>query len=195
MKTKISKNVKAAVAFNLIIIGFVAAFLVTTQTVDPMVKQTIYAERITLAWLGDPAGDTSGFCNFYHYPHQADPATAYATNLSSDTAYEYIDALSGEMTGETPHSTTHDYVLKLVVNDTVAYNTSSASWEPTWIFMNMTMDYNFGSDIDWSQMTLVEIGNNTDYAWYHGHLNNAGAGYTLSQNQRTNATFNCTIIF
>lgn len=178
-------------ALTLIAIGFTVGLLTLFQTGQPIVEQ-VYQRQHRNIPLGDPAGDESGFCAFYHYPHSADPGTDYATNLSTATAYEYITSLSGEMTGETPYSTLHDYVIKIVVNDSVGYNTSSSSWEPSWLFMNMTMDYSFGSDIAWSQMTLVEIANTTNFCWYNGYLNNAGAGYTLSHNQKTNASFNLT---
>lgn len=176
---------------SLIAIGFVSGLLITSQTMEPVVAE-IYQRQMRHIPLGDPAGDASGFCEFYHYPHSADPGTDYATNLSTGNAYEYITSLSGEMTGETTHSVAHDYVIKIVVNDTVAYNSTSGLWMPSWLYMNMTMDYNFGSDIGWSQMTLVEIANTSSYCWYNGYLNNAGSGYTLSQNQKTNASFNLT---
>jgi hypothetical protein len=177
---------------GLVCIGFVIGLLVLSQSTQPIVENTVRVRTNRMIPLGDPVGDASGFCGFFHYPHQADPGTAYATNLTTGASYEYILSLSGVMTGETPHSTLYDYVVKIVVNDTVGYNTTSSSWEPDWIYMNMSVDLNFGSDIPWTQMTLVETTNTSDFCWYQGYLNNGGAGYTLSQNQKTNSSFNMT---
>ena len=184
--------------FTLIAIGFVAGMLATNQVTETIVENEviILKER---KWqqvaLGDPVGDDTGFCEFYHYPHEADPATAYATNLSTASAYEYITSLSGEMTGETPHSTTFDYVCKIVVNSTIGYNATNTHWETDWVALNISVDYDFGTDIDWTAMTLVEITNHSAKCWYNGYINNAGSGYTLSQNQKTNSSLNLTCFF
>lgn len=188
--------IKAGV-FGTIIIGVVSAILVSSIMVEPVVEQTIHAKT----WhsdlvVGDPAGDDSGFCGFFTYPHSATPSVTYATNCSTATAYEYYTAaLSGEATDETPHSTALDYIVKIRVNDTVGYNTTNNSWVPSWSYLNISVDYDFGADIAWSQMVLVEVTNHTDFCWYQGYINNAGAGYTLAQNQRFNASINHTQLY
>ena len=186
---------KASVAISFILIGVITAILVLPYLNQPMIEQAVHQKKIILGWLGDPAGDDSGFCTYYHYTHSGTPAVTYASNLSTATAYEYIESLSGEMTGETPHGVAIDYVCKIRVNDTVAYNATSGLWEPNRIYMNVTVDYNFGSDIAWTQMTLVEIANNSDFAWYNGYINGGGAGYTLTANQKTNSSLNCTVLY
>jgi len=192
-KKEINRFAKAGV-FGVLAVGLVAALLMTSYIGEPVVEQTIIAKT----WhgplvVGDPAGDASGFCMFSTYPNQAVPATAYATNLTTGNCYEYYTAaLSGEATGETPHSTAFDYVVKIRVNDTVGYNTTSSAWEPSWTFLNISVNYDFGTDISWTQMTLVEVTNNSNFCWYQGYINNGGAGYTLSQNQKFNASVNHT---
>jgi len=189
-----TNKMKAGV-FGVLAVGFVAAFLLTSFLSEPMVEQEIKAKSWNrLGWIvGDPAGDESGFCMFSTYPHQGAPGTAYATNLTTGNCYEYYTAaLSGEATGETPHSIAFDYVVKFRLNDTVGYNSTSSAWEPTWSYMNISVDYDFGADISWTQMTLVEVTNTTDFCWYQGYINNGGAGYTLSQNQKFNASVNLT---
>lgn len=141
----------------------------------------------------DPGGDASGFMYFMAYPHQADPATAYASNLSNSTAYEYSDSLNSEMTNETPHSTTFDLVVKFRVNDTVGYNTSSSKWETTWVRANITVDFDFATDVGAdTAMTIVMIANGTNFAWYHGWIadsdGGAGAGFQITHNEKYNVT-------
>ena len=137
----------------------------------------------------DPGGDNSGFMYFMVYPHSATPATTYASNLSNATAYEFSDSVDCELTGETPHSTPFDFVLKFRVNDTVGYNVSGSCWEDSWVRANITCDFDFAVDIAAdTAMTIVEIGNNTDFCWYHAYINNGGAGYTITHNEKFNVT-------
>jgi hypothetical protein len=137
----------------------------------------------------DPGGTSSGFMYFMVYPHQAAPGTAYAANLSNATAYEFSDSLNTEMTGETPYSTTFDFVLKFRVNTTVGYNTSGSRWEDSWVRANITCNFDWATDISTlSSMTIIQIGNNTQFAWYHAYINNAAAGYQIGKNERFNVT-------
>ena len=178
---------------SLLCIGVCVGILVTFQMEDVVVEQSL--ERVR-SWgaLGDadPGGDLSGFMYFMVYPHQADPGTAYASNLSNATAYEYSDSLNTEMTGETPSGTTFDFVCKIRVNDTVGYNTSTSVWETTWQRINITVDFQVSSDVSKVAMTLVEIGNNTDFCWYHGYAQDdggdAGSGFTITKNEKYNVT-------
>lgn len=137
----------------------------------------------------NPGGDNSGFMYFMVYPHQADPGTAYASNLSNATAYEFSDSLNTEMTGETPHSTTFDFVLKFRVNDTVGYNVSGSCWEDSWVRANITCDFDFAGDIAAdTAMTIVQIATSTDFAWYHAYINNGAVGYQITHNEKFNVT-------
>lgn len=79
----------------------------------------------------DPGNGASGIVNAYIYPHSA--AATYDSALVEGDAYEHFDAafVSGEeLEGETPHSTAFDIVVEYQFSD-VAYNVTSADWEPT----------------------------------------------------------------
>lgn len=137
---------------------------------------------------GPLSGDVSGFLYFRTYPHQAVPATAYASNLSNASGYEVAFYLNSEMVGETPYNTAFDFVVKFRVNDTVGYNTTSGKWMNTWVRAFITVDFNFAADVGNTSMTIVEIKNTTDFAWYHGYINNAGMGYQITKNEKFNVT-------
>lgn len=140
---------------------------------------------------GPLEGDASGFLAFYAYPHQGTPGTAYATNLSNASAYEYSDVLNAEMTGETPYDTAFDFVVKFRVNDTVGYNTSGSTWEISWVRVYITVNFEFAADQGNTTMTIVEITNTSSFCWYHGYINNAAAGYTITKNEAYNVTDLC----
>ena len=190
-KLKIKKLVRNGGILSILVIGAIVGILWGFQMSDVVVEQMggVPSRSWRALGDGDPGGDVSGFMYFMAYPHQGAPGTAYASNLSNATAYEFSDSLNGEMTGDTPHSTTFDFVMKFRVNDTVGYNTTSSSWEITWVRANITCDFDFATDIPAdSAMTIVEIANNTDFAWYHGYINNAAAGYEITHNEKYNCS-------
>lgn len=123
--------------------------------------------------------------------HSATPATTYATNISNSSFFEFRDFLNGEMDGETPWGVAFDFALKFVVNTTVGYNTSGSRWMDSWVRANLTCNFDFITDIGpLAAMTIVQIENNTNYAWYYAYMNNGGSGYTITKNEK----FNCTAI-
>jgi hypothetical protein len=139
----------------------------------------------------DPGGDNSGYMYGMNYPYQATPTTAYASNLSNGTAYEFSDSLDAEMTNETPHTTPYDIVIKFRVNDTIGYNTSSSEWEISWVRILITVDFDYATDVGPLQaMEMIEIGNNSDFAWYHGYLQDAdggaGSGFQITHGELFN---------
>lgn len=178
---------------------FAVAFLVlSTSIMQPIVENEVIELEVKRKWndpLGDadPGGDTSGFMYFMNYPHSATPAVTYASNLSNATAYEYSDSFNAELTGETPYNTPYDKVVKFRVNDTVGYNVTSSAWEITWVRVNMTCNFQYATDVGALQeMTIVEIANGTDFAWYHGYLldhdGGAGAGFQITHGETFNIT-------
>jgi hypothetical protein len=207
MKSKSKSNFFKAnykgITILFVIIVAVSFSLVTSEILQPVVKESIeiQQQRRTQRIYGDaiPSGDNSGFNYIMIYPHQASPAVAYASNLSNSSAaggaYEFSDSVDTEMTNETPHSTTFDLVIKFRVNDTVNYNTSGSKWMPDWIYCNATIDFDFAADTGWDAMTLVEIFNNSDFCWYHGYLNNAGSGFTITHAESQNQTVNLSAIW
>jgi len=190
MQTKNKSILKAGTLLTCFVIAAVAGIMVLSQLQEPIIN-TISSTPRTWKSVGDGtiAAGASGFCYFMTYPHSADPATDYATNLSNATAYEFSDTLNAEMTRDTPYSTAFDFVVKFRVNTTVGYNSSGAKWMSSWVRANITCDFQFATDIPaLSAMTIVEITNTTTYAWYHGYINNAAAGYQITKGETFNVT-------
>lgn len=184
---------QAAFLSSLVLVGFVCGLVLMVNMNPTQILESV-GERgwknIALA-DGPHAAGTCAFLYFMAYPHAAVPGTTYASNLSNASAYEFSDTLNGEMTGETPYSTAFDFVVKFVVNQTIGYNVSGSKWEDSWVRANLTCDFEYAADIGpLAAMTIIQIANNTDYAWYHGYINNGGAGYQITKNEK----YNCTAI-
>jgi len=171
-------------------VSFIAVLLISTNVFGPIAEKQVQ-EMKAKEWIPVPLADAvdgdgnTGFITGYIYPHEADPGTAYASNLSTGTAYEYSNDLNTSMTGETPYDTTFDLVVKMCINDSHAYNTSDSSWELGWVNATATCaDLSIGAD---TAMTEVSIGNGT-YMFVHYYLNNGGAGYQISHGETYNVT-------
>lgn len=188
---------KVGILFSLMAIGLCAGILIGTNFQEPIEIQAIEQARYTRQITGDAplAAHANGFCYLMTYPHQAAPATAYASNLSNASAFEYTEEIDQEMAGETPHSTTFDFVYKIQLNDTVNYNTSGSKYMPSWVYANISVDFDFAADPGWEAMTLVEIHNDSDHVWYNCYLNNGGSGYTITHAETFNLTTNCSAIY
>ena len=172
----------------LVVIGvvFIVGILFSAIVTQPVVEnEIIEAKREPFLIVGDAdPGDNSGFFYIMIYPHQGSPATAYASNLSNGTAYEYADCTNCSMTGETPHTTTFDIVLKTGITDEDGKN--SSGWQQDWTYAWVTCaDLSISAD---TNMTEVHIGNSSTYAWNHYYMNNGGSGYTITENQAFNIT-------
>jgi len=199
MEVKINMKRKKTLAVSMLLaisVVAIAGVLLSTQMSEPFIQNEIYEEQIKIRekWVpqvgdADPGSGNSGFMYFMAYPHQADPGTTYASNLSNATAYEFLDSWDGEMTGETPYSTTFDFVMKVRVNNTDGYNTSS--WEDDWVKANISVDFDYASDVSDLDMTEIVIGTqDTTYRWYHYYINNGGSGYTITKGE----SYNCTAV-
>lgn len=186
-ENKIRKSLKAGGLLSLIIIGVIVSSIYLTSVNDVIEEQTIMAVRSPTLVVGDAdPGDNTGFFYFMIYPHQADPGTAYASNLSNATAYEYSDSTNTSATGETPYSTTFDIVLKVGVTDEDGTWSSNGTWNDGYMWMLLTCsDLSIGAD---TNMTEIEIANKASYRWMHYYLNNADAGYTIIEAQSFNIT-------
>jgi hypothetical protein len=181
----IFKAGKLGIFLTVIGIGFVSAFVLTSQLQSPIMQTVMNQKRGVWEALGDitiPTGQ-SGVCAFYIYPLSA--VGVYAANLSNGTAYEYRDATTGEMTKTTPYGTTFSFVVKYRLNATDGYNTSSATWMANWAYVTMACNFNWSADISTVTMVTVEIAHNANYAWYNAYYRGpAGAGYTISKNEK-----------
>lgn len=133
----------------------------------------------------DPGGAT-GFFYFMIYPHQAAPGTAYKSNLSNASAYEYSDSGNAVCTGETPYGTTFDIVVKVGVTSADGKNTTTNLWDNNYMWVTLTCSaLSIGAN---TNMTELEIYNNTGYRYMQYYLNNGGAGYTITEGQSFNVT-------
>jgi hypothetical protein len=183
---------KLSAVLIIIGVGFVSAFLMTSQLQSPIIQTVMNQKRGVWEALGDAnmTGTNSGFVTGQIRIHEAAPATTYATNVTNATAYEYSDTYSTavgspkEMTGETPYSTPFNFYVKIRLNASDGYNTSSSLWMKTWLHVNLTVDFQWAADIAVTAMTIVEIANNTNFAWYACYLDNAGAGYQIAKNEK-----------
>lgn len=176
-----------------LVLGFCFALTATVLYLGFIIGQPVienklmpeHREPMLVTGDADP-GDNSGFFYFMIYPHQADPATAYASNLSNATAYEFSDVGNTTCTGETPYSTTFDIAIKVGATNEDTYYTANQTKNDAWNWCLLTCaDLGIGADTNMSQIC---IGNNTDYVWYHYYLNNGGAGYTITEGQSFNIT-------
>ena len=195
-----NKKIFGIALLSVIGVMFVAAILINMQIVQPIVQQpTITVKQgkwETLPPLGDPAGDASGFCGFWAYAHSATPNVTYASNLTEaagGNVYEYRGTLNGEADGETPFNTAYDYIVKFRVNDTVGYNVSGSKWEKDWVRVNLTIDFDYATDVGPLQgCNIVEIANNSDFCWYAAYLQDTdgglGAGFQITHGETWNAT-------
>jgi len=187
------KNKKQKIIFGTLMIAFIlvgaAVGFYNVVTVDnETIKETIvYPQREWAIFTGDsdPGAGNCGIMLMGTKSYEADPGTAYASNISTGDCYEYAETYTDtEMTGETPHSTAYDKFVKFRVNDTWGYDTVNATWRTDWVTATMNVDFEYVADISGISMTVYMIANNTDYAWFNGVLQDAdggaGTGFTIS---------------
>jgi len=174
------------------VLGFIASVLVVgfvffQITLSPVVEQEIIeAKRVNTLVTGDPEAGKSGFFYFMIYPHQANPSSAYASNLSTSNAYEYATSGDVACTGETPFNTPFDIVVKVGVNVTDGWNTTSNKWDNNYMWCLLTCsNLSIASN---TNMSEIEIKNTSSYRWMHYYLNNGGSGYTISEGQKFDVT-------
>jgi len=177
------------IGFLLVIVAVsvVTAMMYLQQVSEPVMQTTIQSAPRSWKPVGyaNPGTGKGGFLCFGTYPHQAVPGTAYKSNLSNATMYEFTDnPAGGELTRETPYTQLFDFVLTFRVNATQGYNTSGSRWMDSWVQANLTINFDFLADVPKTAMTIVQISNNTVYAWYNAYLNKGGAGYQISKNEK-----------
>ena len=186
-KGKIRGKLKAGGLLSLIVIGAIVGGIYLFSVNDAVVEYEVEAQKVPTQVTGDAdPGDNSGFFYFQIRPHEADPETAYATNQSNATAYEYSDSGNVSATGETPFETTFDILIKVGVTDEDGQWSSNNTWNDAYMWLNLTCaDLSISADTD---MNETEIANTSSYRWMHYWLNNAGAGYTITEGESFNIT-------
>lgn len=185
-------GIEAGVFMTVLFSIMIAVILLSANTTDVIIEREIRQKTLQPVPLADAShvdGDTL-VMYVMAYPHQSVPATAYASNLSNATAYEFYDGLNNEMTGETPFSTAFDIVVKMGINITHGYNDSSAAWELT--LHNATFkssDLNFSSDVAGVEYSIDEAA-----SWHFVHYviqdadGGLGNGFQIGQGVKYNIT-------
>jgi len=140
----------------------------------------------------------SGLLEIFIYPHSADPATDYASNLSDTDAFANLSAIDKVMEYNNPsypdgvpHSEAFDVVVKVRYNQTHAYNSTRVGGEwmfvtgcdmedigLCWIQCNITA---LNLSVNPTNMTGIMIENNTDELYINFYINNGGSGYTIAR--------------
>lgn len=196
MKEKIKKHKKllfGSTLFTLIVLGFVVSMLVAPNTISPVTEFIVRQEPREWSALGadaTPGGENSGVINVYIYPHQGDTST-YNSALSEGTAYAHFDAtatLNRALDGTVPYDTAFDIAVTVQYNYTVAYNTTSSSWDKDHVRALLTCaDLSIGADTAMTKGDFFDINAGQD-AKIIFYLQGAGSGYSVGHGQTVNAT-------
>jgi len=148
-----------------------------------------------IATAGTPAAGEGGVYFIWIYPHQADPETAYKTNLTNASAYAY-GSLNTTLTGSVPaDGSTYDIVIKGRYNGTQAFNFTSDAWMLSWCQFNLTCASLGIAALTPMSLSIISCHNASGgggadmYLFVNGWLNNGGAGYTISHGQNINNSF------
>jgi len=134
----------------------------------------------------DPGNGNCGLCNIFIYPHAADPATTYGSNITEGNSYAYSNALNTTLTGYVPHSTTFDIVIKYQFNTTTAKCSTNATWMMSWV--NSTIRCPGLSINANATMSEVNVTATPNQMWVQFYVNNGGSGYTITHGQEINVT-------
>jgi hypothetical protein len=176
-------KILGASLFTTLLVGVITAMLLTTHFVAPELSERMWRP---VSATGDPGAGASGMTLIFVYPHDADPGTTYATNLSTVSAYAYRNTWNGTLTGDVPYDTEFDIVIKARFNTTHAYNTTSSAWDMDYVKALITSaDLSIGAD---TEMTAVQTATSDTYMWVQFYVNNAGSGYTRTHGLTTNVT-------
>lgn len=177
---------KAGGLSTLIIIGFIAVFLVLSQTGDVIVEQTIREKWIRFNPVGEFEinASSSGYVEVYI----VQTGQTYTANLSNTSGY-YLggSGLGGginntHISSNINHSEAFDIVLKMSWNKTHMYETTNNTWVPQYV--NVTIWCGpLGADVVMTEYNIT--GQGTSAYLYMHHV--AGP-YTLSRGQTTNST-------
>jgi hypothetical protein len=185
------KTILGSAMLSLIILGAVCTFVMLANMNPTQIIETRGSKGWETFALGEgnPGANAGGVLGIHVYTHQANPAVAYATNLTETIGaltLAYGDNLNAALTGNVPYATAFDIAIEGRANVSQAYNTTGSCWELSWCRTLITCA-NLGIGAD-TAMTLVEVANNTDYIWYISYINNGGAGYTITHGQQVNVT-------
>ena len=141
---------------TVVVIGFVVGMIylsgignvIETQVIEPRKWSPI----VTGAIDGDmfPGVGESGVVGVFVNTHEADPYTAYETNLTNATgsvlAYGLLSSYGvGNLSGNVPYDTAFDIVVRVRWNRTHAYSTNNETWMLPWVNASLTASNDAGA--------------------------------------------------
>jgi len=180
-------------AITLLTIGLIVGMLIISNSSPvPMeiVEQVRQWHKDILVPISeaDPGAGNSGVLGVWIYAHQADPGTAYATNLSESGAavYAFGDVNNSHIGSIVPYNTAFDIVVKVRWNRTHAFNDTNNVWEHDWVRGNITCAAFTLSDAGMDEQNITDAYGATGdllYIWMNYYSNNGGAGVTISRGQ------------
>jgi len=192
-KKQINKKFFGTLMVAFIVIGAAMGFIAVSFNDETISETPVYPQRVWAMVTGDsdPGAGNCGIMLMGTKSHEADPATAYASNISTAACYEYAETYTDtEMTGETPYDTAYDKFVKFRVNASWGYDTVNATWRTDWVTARMNVDFEYVADFNNIEMVVYMIANNSEYAWFNGVLadsdGGAGSGFTISAGEAIN---------
>ena len=192
MKEKKKKIIKKLMPYMMIIGAFLVTSIMLTVNYQEIIEHPwdIRSWHHNVLAENNPGTGASGILEVYIYPHQSNPTSAYATNLSTANAYAYGDPSGSSNIGsDVPYDTKFDIVVKVRWNTTHAYNSSSSQWVLDWVRGNLTCSDLDGSPNDVA-MGEVEITHNDNYIWVNYYLQDAdggtGNGFDINRGETVN---------
>ena len=92
------------------------------------------------------------------------------------------------MTGETPSDTAFDFVLRFRTNVTANYASNNATWVLAWVRSFIDINFDYATDVENQQITVVEVATTATYAWYQAYIQDSnggtGDGFTIANNEK-----------
>ena len=176
-------------------VAIVIAILVTTPAWMPIVMKPVVEERAwrAVAANANPGSGQCGIINVLIYPHQSD-TSVYDSSLSESDAYAHFDStpsLNEALEGNVPYNTPFDIVIVAQYNYTVAYNTSSNSWDHDYVRCLITCaDLGISADTEMLEGAFYDATGTSegDTVKINFYLNNGGSGYTIAHGETVNIT-------
>jgi hypothetical protein len=124
------------------------------------------------------------------YKHQAAPYTAYATNVSNTTVtndcYEYSDSTNTTATGETPHNTAFDIVIRVGAAKNDCCYTANSTWNENYMWLNGSCaSIGLTADTNFTERFVAQDGKYYCYVQYYvtnttGFVISEGESFNLS---------------
>jgi len=186
---------------SILVIGIMVSYM-TLPT--PVLEQDTETGSWHIVWEGnlaqaaeaDPGAGASGFLSVYFHPHQADNMTNYMENSSSNLETNCTDADLGfanadDTEVDLKHSTEFDVLFR------VRGNATNCKVGAVWFDTNLKIQWTC-ADLSVGADTELVVGtsdgrwtaNDTDFTYLYMNFwdDNAGAGFTISQDQTVEIT-------